>query len=150
MYYNLGEDIVSVSMFGRDTGNISTIVFQNQTNMQHVLANVGTEIRLYEDYELTTLAAIFNQVEVQRATVDMVGNSISLTISASRLSELETEQMKTDIQTQQSVGMDRDAALVELAEMVSDLMDSVVDLAAQIEELRGEVEAIRPTEPEVL
>lgn len=140
MFYKLGEDVVSVSMFGKDMGNISTIVFLNQTDMQYILGLVGSEMKLYEDYELTKLAAVFNQVEVQKASVDLVGYSVSVTISASRLSELETEQMKTDIATEQTIGQERDEALMELGGMVNDLMEAVAELGQVVEQLKEEIE----------
>lgn len=140
MFYKLGEDVVSVSMFGKDMGNISTIVFLNQTDMQHILSLIGSEMKLYEDYELTKLAAVFNQVEVQKASVDLVGHSVSVTISASRLSELETEQMKTDIATEQTIGQERDEALMELGGMVNDLMEAVAELGQVVEQLKEEIE----------
>ena len=140
MFYKLGEDVVSVSMFGKGMGNISTIVFLNQTDMQYILGLVGSEMKLYEDYELTKLAAVFNQVEVQKASVDLVGHSVSVTISASRLSELETEQMKTDIATEQTIGQERDEALMELGGMVNDLMEAVAELGQVVEQLKEEIE----------
>lgn len=140
MFYKLGEDVVSVSMFGKDMGNISTIVFLNQTDMQYILGLIGSEMKLYEDYELMKLAAVFNQVEVQKASVDLVGHSVSVTISASRLSELETEQMKTDIATEQTIGQERDEALMELGGMVNDLMEAVAELGQVVEQLKEEIE----------
>jgi len=140
MFYKLGEDVVSVSMFGKGMRNISTIVFLNQTDMQYILGLVGSEMKLYEDYELTKLAAVFNQVEVQKASVDLVGHSVSVTISASRLSELETEQMKTDIATEQTIGQERDEALMELGGMVNDLMEAVAELGQVVEQLKEEIE----------
>ena len=115
----------------------------------NVVSNIGTELRLYEDEQLTTLAAIFNQVEVQRAAIDMVAHNVSVTISASRLSELETEQMKQDIVNQQNAMDDSDSALVELAQLVEENMNAIVELGDLVAHLQEEIEALKPApEPE--
>lgn len=150
MYTQLNGITVGVSTFGSgDATNITTIVFLGQTDIMNVVSNIGTELRLYEDEQLTTLAAIFNQVEIQRATIDMVAHNVSVTISASRLSELETEQMKQDIVNQQNAMDDSDSALVELAQMVEDNMNAIVELGDLVAHLQEEIEALKPTpEPE--
>lgn len=145
MYAQLNGATVSVSAFsGGEASNVSTIIFHEQNDLQAVLNGIGTEIRLYEDDRLTVFAAIFNQVEVQRASIDMVGHNVSVTISASRLSELETEQMKEDIRNQQSAMNDSDGALVELAELIEENTMAIEELAGMIEELQTEIEDLKP------
>lgn len=145
MYTQLNGATVSVSAFsGGEGANVSTLIFHEQNDLQAVLNGVGSEIKLYEDEQLTTFAAVFNQVEVQRASIDLVGHNVSVTISASRLSELETEQMKQDIANQQSAMDDSDGALIELAQMVEDNMNAIAELGELIAALQAEVEELKP------
>lgn len=145
MYTSLNGVTVSVSAFGTSSEATTTIIYHGQNDISAVIAGIRTELRLYEDEQLTTLAAIFNQVEVQRATIDMVAHNVSVTISASRLSELETEQMKQDIVNQQNAMDDSDGALIELAQMVEDNMNAIAELGELVAELQAEIEALKPT-----
>lgn len=145
MYTSLNGVAVGVSTFGSGDNNRITIIFHGQYDIQAVLNGVGTEIRLFEDEELTQLSAIFNQVEVERATLDLTAHNVSITISASRLSELETEQIKQDIINQQNAMNDSDSALVELASMIEDNMTAIAELGEMIDELRQEIDALKPT-----
>ena len=144
MYTQLNGAVVTVSSFGNDGSAVSSIVFHGQDDIQVVLNGIGTEIRLYEDQEMTKLAAIYNQVEVQRASVDLVQHNVSVTISASRISELETEQMKKDIETQQNALSDSDGALVELANLIEENADAIAELATIVDELKAEIDELKP------
>lgn len=154
MYTRLNGVVVTVSSFNSNTSStVSSIVYHGQNDIQLVLNGIGNEIYLYEDEDLTRLAAIYNQVEVQRATVDLVATNVTVTISASRLSELETEQMKQDIVNQQNAMNDSDGALVELAELIEDNTTAIAELATMIDELREEIDALKPvpeTETEIV
>lgn len=144
MYASLNGITVTVSTFGAGSDSTSTIIFHGQDDIQVVLNGLGTEIRLYEDQEMTKLAAIYNQVEVQRASVDLVQHNVSVTISASRISELETEQMKKDIETQQNALTDSDGALVELANLIEENADAIAELATIVDELKAEIDELKP------
>lgn len=144
MYTLLNGAVVTVSSFGGSESAISSLVFHGQDDIQVVLNGLGTEIRLYEDQEMTKLAAIYNQVEVQRASVDLVQHNVSVTISASRISELETEQMKKDIETQQNALTDSDGALVELANLIEENANAIAELAAMVDELKAEIDELKP------
>lgn len=141
MYCALNGDVVKVSVVsGKD--NLATLSFSGQNDIQTVLNCLSTEIRLYNDVELTQLAAVYNQVEVQRATLDLKATVVSVMISASRLTDLETEQLKQDIANEQSAGGDRDEALTELAGMIADLMDAMAELGDTAAALDARVTAL--------
>lgn len=141
MYAYLNNVVTQVSTFGGSNAETTTIVYQNQSNLQYVLDNIGTEIRLYDDNTMQTLAAIYNNVEALRATIDLNAHTVAVTISASRLSELETEQLKQDMATQQILNTENDDALIELAGMVEETFDAIAELGEVFETFKMEVEA---------
>lgn len=144
MYTTLNGVIVTVSSFNGNESAITSLVFHEQNDIQTVLNGIGTEIRLFEDREMTQLAAVYSQVEVQRATIDLVAHNVTVTISASRLSELETEQIKQDIANQKSAMTDSDGALVELAGLIEDNANAIAELAGMIDEIKMEIEDLKP------
>lgn len=145
VYVILNGDAVKVSVISGKS-DLATLVFQGQTDIQTVISGLGKEIRLYEDADLTVLAAIYNQVEVERASIDIKKEAVSVTISASRLTDLETEQMKKDIKNEQAAGGDRDEALTELAGMLADALDALAEIGEAVADLNVRVKALEEKE----
>lgn len=141
MYTLLNENVVRVSVVGGKE-SLATLTFYEQSDIQNVMNGLGGTISLYNDANLTVLEAVYNQVEIMRAAVDLKKSTVSITISSSRLTDLETEKLKKDIADEQTAGGDRDEALTELAGMIADMMDAVTDLGAAIADLDVRVTAL--------
>ncbi len=149
MYIILNGEAVKVSVVSGKV-SLSTLTFYEQDDIQTVIGGLGTEIRLYEDTDLMVLAAVYNQVEIEKAAVDLKKHTVSVTISASRLTDLETEKLKEDIAAEQSAGGDRDEALTELAGMLADMMDAVTEISDMVADLEVRVKALEEKEEEVV
>lgn len=147
MYTLLNGNAVRVSVIS-GKASIATITFYDQNDIDDVVSGIGKEVRLYDDPELTVLAAVYNQVEVDKAAIDLKKGTVSVTISASRLTDLETEKMKKDIADEQTAGGDRDEALTELAGMIAEMMDAVAEIGDMLAGLDERVTALEEKEAE--
>lgn len=147
MYTLLNGSAVRVSVIS-GKASIATLTFYEQNDIDAVVSGIGKEVRLYDDPELTVLAAVYNQVEVDKAAIDLKKGTVSVTISASRLTDLETEKLKKDIADEQTAGGDRDEALTELAGMIAEVMDAVAEIGVMISELDARVTALEEKEAE--
>lgn len=141
MYTLLNDNVVRVSVVG-GKGSLATLTFYEQSSIQNVMDGIGSVIELYDDVEMTSLVAVYNQVEIERATVDLKKNTVSLLISSSRLTDLETEKLKEDIESQKASSDLSDGAIAELAELVAQCLDELAGIHEQIASLDDRVTAL--------
>lgn len=141
MYTLLNDNVVRVSVVG-GKGSLATLTFYEQSSIQSVMDGIGSVIELYDDVEMTSLVAVYNQVEVERATVDLKKNTVSLLISSSRLTDLETEKLKEDVEAQKTSSDLSDGAIAELAELVAQCLDELAGIHEQIASLDDRVTAL--------
>ena len=141
MYTLLNDNVVRVSVVG-GKGSLATLTFYEQSSIQNVMDGIGSVIELYDDVEMTSLVAVYNQVEVERATVDLKKNTVSLLISSSRLTDLETEKLKEDVEAQKASSDLSDGAIAELAELVAQCLDELAGIHEQIASLDDRVTAL--------
>lgn len=141
MYTLLNEKAVRVSVVG-GKASLATLTFYEQSSIQNVMDGIGSTIELYDDVEMTSLVAVYNQVEIERATVDLKKNTVSLLISSSRLTDLETEKLKEDIESQKASSDLSDGAIAELAELVAQCLDELAGIHEQIASLDDRVTAL--------
>lgn len=141
MYTLLNENVVRVSVVG-GKGSLATLTFYEQSSIQNVMDAIGSTIELYDDVEMTSLVAVYNQVEIERATVDLKKNTVSLLISSSRLTDLETEKLKEDVEAQKASSDLSDGAIAELAELIATAMDELAGIHEQIASLDDRVTAL--------
>lgn len=141
MYTLLNDNVVRVSVVG-GKGSLATLTFYEQSSIQNVMDGIGSVIELYDDVEMTSLVAVYNQVEIERATVDLKKNTVSLLISSSRLTDLETEKLKEDVEAQKASGDLSDGAIAELAELVAQCLDELAGIHEQIASLDDRVTAL--------
>lgn len=141
MYTLLNDNVVRVSVVG-GKGSLATLTFYEQSSIQNVMDGIGSVIELYDDVEMTSLVAVYNQVEIERATVDLKKNTVSLLISSSRLTDLETEKLKEDVEAQKASSDLSDGAIAELAELVAQCLDEFAGIHEQISSLDDRVTAL--------
>ena len=141
MYTLLNDNVVRVSVVG-GKGSLATLTFYEQSSIQNVMDGIGSTIELYDDVEMTSLVAVYNQVEVERATVDLKKNTVSLLISSSRLTDLETEKLKEDVEAQKASSDLSDGAIAELAELIAQCLDELAGIHEQIASLDDRVTAL--------
>lgn len=141
MYTLLNDNVVRVSVVG-GKGSLATITFYEQSSIQNVMDGIGSVIELYDDVEMTSLVAVYNQVEIERATVDLKKNTVSLLISSSRLTDLETEKLKEDVEAQKASSDLSDGAIAELAELIAQCLDELAGIHEQIASLDDRVTAL--------
>lgn len=141
MYTLLNDNVVRVSVVG-GKGSLATLTFYEQSSIQNVMDGIGSVIELYDDVEMTSLVAVYNQVEIERATVDLKKNTVSLLISSSRLTDLETEKLKEDVEAQKASSDLSDGAIAELAELIATAMDELAGIHEQIASLDDRVTAL--------
>lgn len=141
MYTLLNENVVRVSVVG-GKGSLATLTFYEQSSIQNVMDGIGSVIELYDDVEMTSLVAVYNQVEIERATVDLKKNTVSLLISSSRLTDLETEKLREDVEAQKASSDLSDGAIAELAELVAQCLDELAGIHEQITSLDDRVTAL--------
>lgn len=141
MYTLLNDNVVRVSVVG-GKGSLATLTFYEQSSIQNVMDGIGSTIELYDDVEMTSLVAVYNQVEIERATVDLKKNTVSLLISSSRLTDLETEKLKEDVEAQKASSDLSDGAIAELAELIATAMDELAGIHEQIASLDDRVTAL--------
>ena len=141
MYTLLNDNVVRVSVVG-GKGSLATLTFYEQSSIQNVMDGIGSKIELYDDVEMTSLVAVYNQVEIERATVDLKKNTVSLLISSSRLTDLETEKLKEDVEAQKASSDLSDGAIAELAELIATAMDELAGIHEQIASLDDRVTAL--------
>lgn len=141
MYTLLNDNVVRVSVVG-GKGSLATLTFYEQSSIQNVMDGIGSTIELYDDVEMTSLVAVYNQVEIERATVDLKKNTVSLLISSSRLTDLETEKLKEDVEAQKTSSDLSDGAIAELAELIATAMDELAGIHEQIASLDDRVTAL--------
>lgn len=141
MYTLLNDNVVRVSVVG-GKGSLATLTFYEQSSIQNVMDGIGSTIELYDDVEMTSLVAVYNQVEIERATVDLKKNTVSLLISSSRLTDLETEKLKEDVEAQKASGELSDGAIAELAELIAQCLDELAGIHEQIASLDDRVTAL--------
>lgn len=141
MYTLLNDNVVRVSVVG-GKGSLATLTFYEQSSIQNVMDGIGSTIELYDDVEMTSLVAVYNQVEIERATVDLKKNAVSLLISSSRLTDLETEKLKEDVEAQKASSDLSDGAIAELAELIATAMDELAGIHEQIASLDDRVTAL--------
>lgn len=141
MYTLLNDNVVRVSVVG-GKGSLATLTFYEQSSIQNVMDGIGSVIELYDDVEMTSLVAVYNQVEIERATVDLKKNTVSLLISSSRLTDLETEKLKEDVEAQKASSDLSDGAIAELAELVAQCLDELAGIHEQIASLDDRVTAL--------
>ena len=141
MYTLLNDNVVRVSVVG-GKGSLATLTFYEQSSIQNVMDGIGSTIELYDDVEMTSLVAVYNQVEIERATVDLKKNTVSLLISSSRLTDLETEKLKEDVEAQKASSDLSDGAIAELAELIATAMDELAGIHEQIALLDDRVTAL--------
>jgi len=141
MYTLLNDNVVRVSVVG-GKGSLATLTFYEQSSIQNVMDGIGSKIELYDDVEMTSLVAVYNQVEIERATVDLKKNTVSLLISSSRLTDLETEKLKEDVEAQKASSDLSDGAIAELAELIAQCLDELAGIHEQIASLDDRVTAL--------
>lgn len=141
MYTLLNDNVVRVSVVG-GKGSLVTLTFYEQSSIQNVMDGIGSVIELYDDVEMTSLVAVYNQVEIERATVDLKKNTVSLLISSSRLTDLETEKLKEDVEAQKASSDLSDGAIAELAELIAQCLDELAGIHEQIASLDDRVTAL--------
>lgn len=141
MYTLLNDNVVRVSVVG-GKGSLATLTFYEQSSIQNVMDGIGSVIELYDDVEMTSLVAVYNQVEIERATVDLKKNTVSLLISSSRLTDLETEKLKEDVEAQKASSDLSDGAIAELAELIAQCLDELAGIHEQIASLDDRVTAL--------
>lgn len=141
MYTLLNDNVIRVSVVG-GKGSLATLTFYEQSSIQNVMDGIGSVIELYDDVEMTSLVAVYNQVEIERATVDLKKNTVSLLISSSRLTDLETEKLKEDVEAQKASSDLSDGAIAELAELIAQCLDELAGIHEQIASLDDRVTAL--------
>ena len=99
MYIKLGTKTAKVvGISTNDT--VSTFAIKGQDGISTVLDNISNEIRLYDDESCTQLTAVYKADKVVRVSYEPEKRLVNLTVQASRVSDIEAEQIKEDLENQ--------------------------------------------------
>lgn len=135
MYIKI-QDTPAVVVGVSSNDMVTSFAIQGQYEVSAVSALANSDIQLYEDEACTTLAAIYRAEKIVRISYEPDNELINLTVQASRLPDLEADQIKEQIASQQ-------ATITEQATKIREQKSLINDQAARIESLEEELAAAK-------
>lgn len=135
MYMKI-QDTPAVVVGVSSNDMVTSFAIQGQYEVSAVSALTNSDIQLYEDEACTTLAAIYRAEKIVRISYEPDNELINLTVQASRLPDLEADQIKEQIASQQ-------ATITEQATKIREQKSLINDQAARIESLEEELAAAK-------
>lgn len=135
MYIKI-QDTPAVVVGVSSNDMVTSFAIQGQYAVSAVSALANSDIQLYEDEACTTLAAIYRAEKIVRISYEPDNELINLTVQASRLPDLEADQIKEQIALQQ-------ATITEQATTIKEQKTLIANQAARIESLEEELAAAK-------
>lgn len=135
MYIKI-QDTPAVVVGVSSNDMVTSLAIQGQYEVSAVSALANSDIQLYEDEACTTLVAIYRAEKIVRISYEPDNELINLTVQASRLPDLEADQIKEQIALQQ-------ATITEQATKIREQKSLINDQAARIESLEEELAAAK-------
>ena len=135
MYIKI-QDTPAVVVGVSSNDMVTSFAIQGQYEVSAVSALANSDIQLYEDEACTSLAAIYRAEKIVRISYEPDNELINLTVQASRLPDLEADQIKEQIASQQ-------ATITEQATKIREQKSLINDQAARIESLEEELAAAK-------
>lgn len=135
MYIKI-QDTPAVVVGVSSNDMVTSFAIQGQYEVSAVSALANSDIQLYEDEACTTLAAIYRAEKIVRISYEPDNELINLTVQASRLPDLEADQIKEQIALQQ-------ATITEQATTIKEQKTLIANQAARIESLEEELAAAK-------
>lgn len=96
MFIKLNDTVSPVASIVTQ-GETVTIAIQGQTDVNALIAKIGTEIRIYEDELCTVLVGIYQAAKIIRVVYEPQREMISVTVQANKLDDMTEQQLRESI-----------------------------------------------------
>lgn len=138
MYIKLGTKAAKVvGISTNDT--VSTFAIKGQDGISTVLDNIGTEIRLYDDESCTKLTAIYKADKIVRISFEPDKKIVSVTVQATRVSDIEAEQIKEDLAHQRETISEQGFKLEEQMAKINEQESVITAQGAKVDEQASKI-----------
>lgn len=131
MYMPIGNTVANVVGISSND-MVTSFAIKGQDDINAVLNAVGTEIRLYEDESCTILTAIYKADKIVRISYEPEKRLVNLTVQATRIPEIEADQIKEDIVRQQATIDEQNARIYEQTSIINNQTNQIATLEDEL------------------